>query len=340
MSVRVVINDSDGKDVTDKIFIIPMGLRGIGNLDGSESLLAGRQMIANWQFVPGDGLGGTEPGGKLYYAKAVISYYINGRYVETQSKSEEITILPQPKIKLNYYVPHRVTANQPFRLGVMAENLGDGAANNLVIDSGQLEFKSNLAGLLTRFEIIGTSFGNSTDNTFRLNFGKIEPHSQVSGYWLVKWVVPEEGEGSEPLEGEFIDFKATLHHQDYNGVQLNPLIIEVTTSIIGRDNLFAKENEPDNAWTLIDEGQTGIPDYLINFKTGMKLPVYVPYNLKVNKQPDNNKKTLEFEVPALVNDPDSPDSPRYQVLMLKDTYENAVYLLPLLSNTIAGSSSA
>jgi len=318
LSARVVITDKDGIDVTNKTFVIPTGISGISGLDGTWALLSGSSMTANWQIIPGDGLGGTDPAGETYYAKAVISYYVNGRYVETETHAEEITIVPQPKIKLHYYIPHKIIANQPFRLGVTAENVGYGTAKNLVIDSGQLEIKTNQAGLSTDFRIIGTSFGSSSGNRFTLNLGDIAPNSKVSGYWIVKWVMYEGTEKAEPLEGEFSNFRAYLSHKDYKGVQLNPLIVEVTTEIIGKDNLFAEKDDEFGGLTLIDVGDTGFPNYLIDLKTGLKLPVYVPQNLTVTKQPKDGDNTLKFSVPAPQGDPDAPDAPRYQVLLLKD----------------------
>ncbi len=322
LSARVVVTDMEGNDVTNKNFVIPTGLNGITGVDGTQALLSGKSMTANWQIIPGDGLGGTDLAGKTYFAKAIISYYVNGRYVETQTQAEEIVIVPQPKIKLHYYVPHNVVANQPFRLGVTAENIGDGIAKNLVIESGQLEIEANKMGLSTEFKILGTSFGNATNNSFTLNLGDVDPHSQVSGYWIVKWVMYEEREGAEPLTGQFSNFKASLRHKDYKGVQLNPLIVGVTTEIIGKDNLFAGEDEEFGGLTLIDIGDTGFPNYLINLKTGLKLPVYVPQNLNVTKQPEPWDNTLKFSVPAPEGDPDAPDTPRYQILLLKDPLTN------------------
>ncbi|KNY26204.1 APHP domain protein [Pseudobacteroides cellulosolvens ATCC 35603 = DSM 2933] len=316
MAVKVVVTDKDGKDVTGNNFIIATGLNGIENLDGSSSLLSGKSMTADWQIIPGDGLGGTNPEGEKYYAKAVLSYFVNGHYVETQTQAEEITIMPQPKINLHYYIPHDITANQTFKLGVTAENTGDGTAKNLVIDSGQLNIKSNQAGLQTKFEILGTSFGSNTESSFRLNLGDIAPHSQVTGYWIVKWSMYEEKEDAKPIEGEFLDFKASLHHQDYKGIQLNPLIVGVTTEIIGKDNLKLTA-DGDVSYTLIDKDNTGIPNYLINLKTGMKLPIYIPQTLNVTKQPDPSESTLKFKVPVPEGNPDDQGMPRYQVLMLK-----------------------
>jgi len=318
LSARVVITDLEGNDVTSKNFIIPTGINGIKGLDGTQALMSGSSMTASWQIIPGDGLGGTDPAGETYLAKAIISYYVNGRYVETQTHAEEIVIVPQPKIKLHYYVPHNIIANQPFRLGVIAENVGYGVAKNLVIDSGQLEIKTNQMGLSTEFKILGTSFGSSSNNRFTLNLGDIDPNSQVSGYWIVKWVMYEENEDAEPLKGEFSNFKAYLTHKDYKGVQLNPLIVEVTTEIIGKDNLFSENGEEFGGLTLVDVGDTGFPNYLINLRTGLKIPIYVPQNLNVTKQPKEGDSTLKFSVPAPQGDPDDPGAPRYQVLLLKD----------------------
>jgi beta-lactamase superfamily II metal-dependent hydrolase/chitodextrinase len=323
LSVRVQITDTDGNDVTNKNFIIPTSLSGISNLDGSSSLASGQGMLSTWQLIPGEGLGGTDPSGKIYLAKAVISYYLNGKYVETSTKAEEITIYPQPKIKLHYYIPQKITAGVPFRLGIIAENTGDGIARNLTVESGQLEISSNRIGLETNFKIIGTSFGSSTDASFKISLGDIKPHSKVSGYWMVRWEMFEEGPDAKPLEGEFKNFRATLNHRDYKGVQLNPLIVGVTTEIIGQDNVLPDPYVPSNSLTLINVGDTGFPSYLLNLNTGTQIPIYVPQSLNILKQPGEGESILKFEVPALLGDPDAQGAPRYQVLMLKDPMPKA-----------------
>ncbi len=90
-------------------------------------------MTGQWQIVPGDGLGGEDPEGKTYYAKALVSYNVNGKLVETSTQAVPINIVPQPKITLNYYIPQKVVSGVPFRLGVVAENTGFGYARNLSI---------------------------------------------------------------------------------------------------------------------------------------------------------------------------------------------------------------
>ncbi|NLB81379.1 MAG: PKD domain-containing protein, partial [Clostridiaceae bacterium] len=291
LRVDVTVTDEDGNDVTNKNFVIPTGLVGISDVEGNSNVGAGQAMTATWQIIPGDSLGGTTPEGKVYYAKALISYYVNGRLVQTSTEAVDITIMPQPKLKLNYYVPHKILSNTPFRLGVTVENSGYGAAKNLAIDSGKLEITSNQAGLLTDFEILTSSFGSTTNNSFKLEFGDIEPAkfdyekqewipTTVSGYWLVRWNMPIENEDAKPYEGEFRDFKATLTHKDYKGVQLNPLITAVATSIIGKDNLLVSEGESDGSMAVVNEGITGFPDYLLNLTTGLKIPLYMPSEIE------------------------------------------------------------
>ena len=105
--------------------------------------------------------------------------------------------------------------------------------------------------------IIGTSLGSYSGGGFRLTLGDIPPHSQVGGYWILKWTSYEDTQDySKPPKGEFREFTATLSHRDYKGVQLNPLIVGVTTEIIGRDYLFADAVDPDMVLTLVDEGYT------------------------------------------------------------------------------------
>jgi len=101
-------------------------------------------------------------------------------------------------------------------------------------------------------------------------------------------------------------------------VQLNPLIVSVDTEIIGKDNIYGDKSGTDGVLSLIDVGNTGFPNYLINLDTGMKFPIYVPETLNVERQPDDENKILKFTVPAIEENPDAPEMPKYQVLMLKD----------------------
>jgi hypothetical protein len=332
LRVDVTVTDEDGVDVTNKNFVIATGLQGISDVDGNGSLAAGTAMTATWQIIPGSDLGGTTMAGKIYYAKALISYYVNGRLVQTQTDGVPITILPQPKLTLNYFVPHNILSNTPFKLAVTVENSGYGEARNLNIDSGQLQITANQAGLLTDFEILSSSFGTNTGNTFRLEFGNIAPATysettdpitnevigtwtptKVTGYWVVRWVLPVEGD-EEPYKGEFRDFKATLTHKDYKGVQLNPLIVGVTTRIIGKEDVLSGEFV-DGAMAVVNEGNTGFPDFLMNLDSGLRIPIFVPDQVTTTAPYSDGATSMQVKTakPATTLD---YNSVRYQIVMI------------------------
>ncbi|MBQ6908232.1 MAG: PKD domain-containing protein, partial [Clostridia bacterium] len=324
LRVDVFIKDENGLDVSNKNFIIATGISGISDVDGNGSLPSGAGLTATWQIIPGSDLGGTDAKGRTYYASALVSYYVNGKLVQTETEGVPITILPQPKLTLNYFVPHDVLSNTPFRLGVTVENYGYGEAMNLNINSGQLKIESNQSGMITDFEILGSSFGSSSGNEFKLTFGNVPAASRVfnentgewetvpgkvSGYWIVRWNMPLSG--GDPYKGEFREFKATLTHKDYKGVQLNPLITAVNTSIIGKDGVLS-ENEGEDGLALINEGDTGFCDYLLNLNTGLRIPIYVPDSVKVTSAYDGGTMTVQSSAPS------SDIGARYQVIMIPE----------------------
>ena len=322
LRVDVLVKDENGVDVSSKNFIIATGLQGIADVDGNGSLASGSSLTATWQIIPGSGLGGTDPEGKTYYASALVSYYVNGQLVQTETEGVPITILPQPQLELNYFVPHNILSNTPFRLGVTVENYGFGEAMNLNINSGQLKIESNQSGMITDFEILESSFGSQSGSEFKLAFGNVPAATRefneqtgewdivpgkVSGYWTVRWNMPA---SEETYEGEFREFKAALTHKDYKGVQLNPLITAVHTAIIGKDGVLASE-DGKGGLTLVNEGLLGFVDYLLDLSSGLRVPIYVPDSLSVTKA--YNGTDMIVHVPEAKS-----TSARYQVLMIPE----------------------
>lgn len=287
LSITPRVTDENGEDVTDRFFIIPPDLKGIGTVDGSSSLGPLATMNGRWILIPGEGLGGAEEVGKPYGVKAVLSYYVDGQLKETQTEAVEITVHPQPQLYLHYYLPQSASADEPFRLGLLVENEGDGAARNLKIDSGRLKIVDNLSGLPIDFSIVGSSFGSAAGDMVQLVLGDVSPHSTAQGYWIL----------TTSLDGHFDDFSAQLTHRSYKGVDVNPLIVEVTTEIIQHDYLFGDRQDPDGGFSLIDRDHDGFPDYMINLATGLRLPIIVPDSVTVTKQATETDRTLELQLP-------------------------------------------
>ncbi len=289
LTISPRVTDEYGFDVTERFYIVPPVLENISALDGSDQLGAFATLNAKWILIPGDSLGGTDLAGKKYYVKAVLSYYADGRLKETQTNSVEIVVHPQPKLYFHYYVPQNVLADEPFKLGLLVENEGDGVATNLKIDSGQPKIVENLAGLLIDFRIIGSSFGSQTGDIVRLVLGDVQPHSTAHGYWIMTCT----------LDGSFVEFTASITHRAYKGIDINPLILGVFTEIIQHDYLFADARDPNNSFSLIDRDRDGFPDYLINFYTGLHLPIITPESVTVTKQPTPQDRTMNLTVPPL-----------------------------------------
>ncbi|MCD6303493.1 MAG: PKD domain-containing protein, partial [Planctomycetes bacterium] len=287
LAISPRVTDESGRDVTDRFYQVPPELSGIAALDGSANLPAYGSMDARWILIPGEGLGGTHLEGKKYYVKAVMSYYAGGRLHEVVTDEVEITVHPQPKLYLHYYIPQNVQADTPFKLGLLVENDGDGMARNLKIASGQPEIIDNASGLAIGFQVVGTSFGYSEGDVFTLVLGDVQPHSSTHGYWVM----------TSTLDGQFIAFKAELTHKAYKGIEINPLILDVYTEIIERDFLFADAQDPNNSFSLIDRDGDGFPDYLINLYTGLHLPVMIPQNVQVTRPLSEQDRTMDLLVP-------------------------------------------
>jgi len=286
LSISPRVTDENGLDVTDRFYIVPPELEGISAVDGTSSLGALSTLSSNWILIPGEGLGGSSLDGQSYWVKAVLSYYVDGRLRELQTNSVEITVHPQPKLYLHYYTPRDVLADEPFKLGLLVENEGDGMARNLKIDSGQPEIVENLSGLKLDVDIVGSSFGSTSGDIVRLVLGDILPHSAVNGYRIMM----------TSLDGTVEEFSAEFSHRAYKGIDINPLILDVSTEIIEHDYLFADAQDPNNCFSLIDRDDDGFPDYLINLTTGLRLPVLIPDNATVTKPATDIDRTLELQL--------------------------------------------
>ena len=131
-----------------------------------------------------------------------------------------------PKLTLDYTAPFVVMAGEPAYIRVRVSNNGAGAANGLSIESAQPEIVDNPNGVPVQFGIIGSS-PTRDPSGFRLgemtiDFGNVPAGGTAEGYWDLRTT----------LNGYFVDFTATVKHRNYLGVELDPLIESVTTTLI------------------------------------------------------------------------------------------------------------
>lgn len=288
--------------------IIPDPPTVLGNLDED-----GERQLASWTIIP-DASGITSSTGKNYFVYATIRYNDDKVIVTTK---EMITVQPQPKILLDYFIPRYVYADQAVDWQVIATNVGYGPANNFSMGQPKIEILKQSDHYPTNFTVGGQS---------SLNFARLEAGQQVVGTWQI----------TAGHDGYFRDIEAACQHQNYQGVELPPLIYCKPT-------IHIVENAPpddasqwgkDNActlgsWQAFDSDP--VNTYSGNF-TYSHLDVSIPtWGLP-----------LAFE--GAYNSRDPEDGPlgwgwthNYNVELIRESYIPAV-TLPMSDTQVLGSS--
>jgi hypothetical protein len=246
---NLVVFTSDPNSTTAKFFVRLESSPGItGGLAGAGQIAGQTSAEANWLIIPTAGAGGTLPTGLLYYVGATVSYVQNGEAKSLHVLPDSITVEPQPKLKLDYFLasdvygddaftPNVVEPSEPFTLGVRIKNIGAGPSRQTNIESAQPRIVENAQGLAVSFNIANAYVQNDpVQNTLLLNFGEIASQTSKVGRWLM----------TTSLSGRFVDFQAEFTHSDQLGGALtsliqsvtpHPLVHDVTVNIPGRDSI-------------------------------------------------------------------------------------------------------
>lgn len=111
-------------------------LKNITSIDGSGILEPKEQGIVEWLIVPKSDSGGEE--GREYTFKVYGNFKVNGEeFTFDDIKGnvvDTINVKPQPKLKLDYYLPKNVKTDEPFYLILNTTNIGHGTARKVMID--------------------------------------------------------------------------------------------------------------------------------------------------------------------------------------------------------------
>ena len=263
---RVSINplDASGTPATNAFFIQAPTLTGINAVDGSGSMAIGASAQANWTLIPTTNAAPT--GSTQYAIGGSISYTLNGNQVTIPLFAVPITVLPDPRLYLDYFLQHDVYSQDPFTavieppvpfaLGLRVRNLGLGSANDFTITSGQPTIINNANGLLINFQIIDSQAGTNSSlvPSLTLDLGNLSPNSSAVGLW---WMTAS-------LEGNFTNFQATFQHSDALG--------GLETSVVSGVNI----HEMNHVVRITSPNDDGLPDFLCNDSTNVDaLPNYV-----------------------------------------------------------------
>jgi Concanavalin A-like lectin/glucanases superfamily/HpiC1 cyclase/MBG domain/Bacterial Ig-like domain/Cep192 domain 4/WD40-like Beta Propeller Repeat len=224
----VQILNMDGSDASSNFFVLvtgdPLGATHGGTVVGQTSVA--------WQLIPNAGAGGTSPQGTQYQVEATLSYVVNGTTKTMTTQAVTITVLPSPQLTVAYTAPFVVVDGKDAKIRVTVQNVGYGTANNLTIQSMQPTIAASIPadpsvpGLLVGFNITGSS--NTVDSSgympgnLTIDFGDVPPGATVSGYWTLRVT----------QRGFFVSLSSTFTHDDYQGIQLDPLVLPPTTALV------------------------------------------------------------------------------------------------------------
>ena len=250
VNVVIEIRDADGNVSTDLFGIHPPELTNIDSIING-TLPAGQTGISTWIIVPTSEAAPLEA--KQYFVRGTLSYVLNGSEVTVPLYPAPITVLPDPRLVVDYFLERDVYSDDPFTpdvvepaipfsLGLRMTNIGAGEAMNVRITSSQPEIIENEKGLLINFQIIGTRIGTQeVSPSLTVNLGDIAPDSAVVVQWLM----------TASLQGEFIEYHASYEHVDGLGDPRLSLIDSV--DIHETEHVVYAENPGDN-----------LPDFLTN----------------------------------------------------------------------------
>ncbi len=231
-----VLASSDPNNTSAKFFIrIDSETDITGGVTGGGIVAPRTTAVIRWLIIPSAGAGGSAASGEVYGVGANLSYMLGTEARELTVTPETITVRPQPRLHLDYFLPVDVYADdaltpqiepvEAFTLGVRIRNAG-GASGSTKIESAQPRIVENLQGLLIAFSIDqGYVQDEPAVRTLLLDFGNIPAGGSKVGRWLM----------STTLAGRFIEFDASYTHDDNLGGALTSLLESVNTHTLLRD---------------------------------------------------------------------------------------------------------
>lgn len=234
LSVNVLFQDALGNPVqasadpsqtSARFFVRLDSLEGVDAVDGSGRVAAGSVGVARWLIIPSASAGGESAAGQMYRVGARVTYRIGDEDRSVDVAPETITVRPQPRLRLDYFLAGDVYSDdpftpdveppEPFTFGVRVRNAGAGPARKLRIESAQPRIVENDQGLLVDFRILGGRVDDAAAApSLRLDLGDIDPGRARMGRWLMQ----------TSLSGQFVDIEATYTHADTLGGALTSLI--------------------------------------------------------------------------------------------------------------------
>lgn len=247
-----VVASSDPNNTLASFFVRLDDLDGIGAVDGTGSVAPETTASVRWMIIPSASAGGSTPAGVVYLVGARLHYSLNGEETTVDVVPETITVRPQPRLALDYFLAGDVYSDDPFTpeveppvpftLGLRVRNTGAGTGQKVSVESAQPQIVDNEQGLLVGFSIVGSHVDDRpAAPSLQIDFGDIPAGGVRMGRWLMETT----------LSGRFVSIDARYTHADALGGALTSLIDgEPGTHLLVRD-------------VLVDlPGRDGVRDFL------------------------------------------------------------------------------
>lgn len=295
--VTLAVSDENGKDATGLFAIHPPELSNLTAVDGTGILPAESSGTARWVIVPSVDAAPTAT--RTFYVSGQFQYDLGGTLVSVPLTGVAITVLPCPRLTLQYFHQRDVYGDDPFTepvepsipfsLAVMAHNRGHGSAHDFRITSAQPQIVENQKGLLVDFQIVATEVaGRNLVPSLTANFGAIDPGTIVIGRWLM----------SSTLQGLFLDYRATFEHLDGLGNIKLSLIDQVSIHemihLVQAPGPF-EDGKPDFLVNDVPDFRD-LPDSLY-LSNGTTNPVQVLEQATHDGPPTQNRLVVQMSAP-------------------------------------------
>lgn len=274
ISISVNIEDENGTNYNDKFFIQSPTLVNIDSINGGGIIESLDTSSMNWIIIPHTDSGGTAESGQKYCVQMHIEGTVDGQPFVADSEKAEITVKPQPKLDLTYYLPKEIVADQPFHLAVKVNNSGYGWGKDLKIASAQPEIIENNADLLLDFEI---------SNSLKVDFGDIAPGEEKIKYWTLESSVP----------GQFSNFTASFTHSTELGGEQTSIIDGINTEIIDREIVVDGFAIPH----VVDSDNDDKPDFILDLLSGNEYTLDNPDILSTDQNKTNFTQSVLISKP-------------------------------------------
>lgn len=274
LTTNGVLNDS-----SSLFFVQPPKFENISDISGNGVIQPGQTATITWFLIPTVNAGGTTPFGIQYNVGANLSGQINGVTIPSSSMlvlPSQITVQPDAQLQITYFQPRDVTGMDPFTglgspipfsFGVLVQNVGYGAAQNVLIDSQQPKIAQNTNNLLLVAQLLGSRVKDAPllNPSLSVNLGALQPNQTTEASWDM--IVS--------LSGTFLGVSATYTHSSALGGSETSLIKSVNAYLMlhqvlddspGRDKV--RDFLADAAGTL-DPVANLIPDSLYESDGGV-----------------------------------------------------------------------